>query len=68
MKGASILFMHSGFDVAKGVAIDSLHVVFLGITLDLLHYWFDKKHQRKDFSIKKKVRTDGHNYYLMWVY
>ena len=40
IKGASILIVHSPFDMVKGVAIDSLHVFFL----DLLKYLFDKRY------------------------
>ena len=31
IKGASVLFLHSLFKIAKGVAIDSLHTLFLGV-------------------------------------
>lgn len=55
IKGASVLFMHSPFDIAKGLAVDSLHVIFLGITKDLLKYWFDKSKKGLSTSIYSKV-------------
>lgn len=56
VKGASVMCKHRGFDLVQGVAIDTLHVVYLGVTSDLLSYWFDKKHARKSFNIRRKVR------------
>ena len=57
IKGASILIVHSPFDMVKGVAIvnDSLHVFFLGVVQDLLKYWFDKNYRTYFFSIYSKV-------------
>ena len=62
IKGASVLLLHSPFDIVKGVAIDSLHVFFLGIVSDLLKYWFDKKYRTSSFSIYSKV-----NYSYMYL-
>ena len=56
IKGASVLFLHKPFDVVKGVGIDSLHIVFLGVVSDLLKYWFDKQHRTAAYSIYSKVR------------
>lgn len=42
MKGISVLALHRPFDLAKGIAVDDLHCIYLGVTSDLLHYWFDK--------------------------
>ena len=55
IKGASVVFMHSPFDIAKVIAVDSLHVIFLGITKDLLKYWFDKSNKGSSTSIYSKV-------------
>ena len=41
--------------MVKGVAIDSLHVFFLGVVQDLLKYWFDKHYRTSSFSIYSKV-------------
>lgn len=56
IKGASILFLHKPFNVVKGVGIDSLHIIFLGVVSDLLKYWFDKQHRTSAYSIFSKVR------------
>jgi hypothetical protein len=42
IKGASVLFLHSPFNNVKGIAVDSLHTLFLGVVKDLLKHWFDK--------------------------
>jgi len=55
VKGSSVFCLHPPFDLSKGFAIDSLHVLFLGITRDLLSYWFDKAHDTEDYSIRGKV-------------
>ena len=55
IKGASVLFLHKLFNVVKGVGIDSLHIVFLGVVSDLLKYWFDKEHHSSIYSIYSKV-------------
>ena len=57
IKGASILIVHPPpFDMVKGVAVDSLHVFFLGVVQDLLKYWFDKHYRTSSFSIYSKVK------------
>ena len=58
IKGASVFFLHSPFDVVKGVAIDSLHIIFLGVVSDLLKFWFDKVNRSSSYSIYTKVK--GH--------
>ena len=52
VKGASILALHSPFNLCRGVVIDSLHCLFLGVVLQL---WFDKAHRKKPHSIRNKV-------------
>ena len=37
VKSPSILSIHPPFDAVKGYAIDSLHCLYLGVTLLLLH-------------------------------
>ena len=41
--------------MAKGFVIDTLHAVYLGVTLRLLSYWFGVQHGRQDYSIHSKV-------------
>jgi len=55
VKGASILALHSPFNLCRGVVIDSLHCLFLGVVLQLLKLWFDKAHRKKPHSIRNKV-------------
>jgi hypothetical protein len=56
IKGASIFCVHKPFDLSKGFAIDDLHVLFLGVTGNLLNYWFGDSHKRKPHSIANKVK------------
>ena len=57
VKGACVLGLHSPFDVCRGVVIDSLHCLYLGVMLKLLKLWFDKGSRAKDFSIRDKVSS-----------
>jgi hypothetical protein len=41
--------------MVKGVAVDSLHCIYLGVTLQLLKLWLDKTHRSEDFYIENKV-------------
>ena len=50
-----MLFLHPPFNVAKGFVVDALHCVFLGVVLQLLTFWFNKSHVRKDYNIRLKV-------------
>ena len=47
---------HPVFNMPKGIVIDVLHALFLGVVLLLAKYWFSPKHSRMPFSIRKKVR------------
>ena len=51
--------MHKPFNLAKGFAIDDLHIIFLGIMLNLLTFWFGVKNKDKPFSIRRKVNLLG---------
>lgn len=55
VKGISVLALHKPFDICRGVVIDSLHCVYLGVALKLLKLWFDKDTRMEDFSIRTKV-------------
>ena len=33
-----------GFDIIKGIAVDNMHCVLLGVTKTLMTLWFDKSH------------------------
>lgn len=49
--------LHKPFDLAKGFAIDDLHVIFLGTVSDLLEKWFGKKYRANPYSIRLQVFT-----------
>jgi hypothetical protein len=55
IKGATVLSLHRPYDPSKGIAIDDLHAIFLGITSNLLHFWFDNKHRTEVFSLRRQV-------------
>ncbi len=55
MKSATILSLHTPFDICEGVVIDSLHCLYLGVSLKLLKLWFGKDARSNDFSIRNKV-------------
>ena len=60
MKGLSALFRHPPFDVSKGVAIDVLHGLYLGVIQSLLSLWFDKDNRSMPFYIGNKVCIHVH--------
>ena len=55
VKGPSVLTLHHCFDLVGGVVVDDLHCIYLGVTLRLLHLWFDKTYRGKPFFIGDKV-------------
>ena len=55
VKGPSVLAMHLCFDLVSGVVIDDLHGIFLGVTLSLLHHWFDSAHRGRPYCKRNEV-------------
>ena len=55
VKGPSSLCIHPPFGIVRGIAVDSLHCVHLGVTKHLLSLWFDRGHKTKDYYIGDKV-------------
>ena len=55
VKGICILALHKPFDLVKGVAIHSMHTVFLRVVLSLLTLWFSTEHKNKNYSLRRKV-------------
>ena len=49
-----MLGMHPAFPHPRGFVVDALHTLFLGVTLHMLRYWFNKKHSKKPCSISQK--------------
>ena len=42
VKNATVLALHKPFDICRGMVIDVLHCLFLGVSLKLLNLWFSK--------------------------
>ena len=57
MKGATVLCIHQPLDLVKGIVIDGLHSLFLGVTLHLLNLWFGKAYRGCAFFIGDKVSS-----------
>ena len=55
IKGPSVLALHPTFDLVRGIVVDDLHGLYLGVTLTLLRLWFDKGNRNKPFYIGNKV-------------
>ena len=56
IKGASVLCAHKHFDLCKGVVIDVMHCVFLGVVAKgLMNFWFNVAHRSAPYSIRRKV-------------
>ena len=47
-----------GFDIIKGVAVDYMHCVLIGVTKMFMTLWFDKTHASEDGSIQERVQVD----------
>ena len=59
IKGATVLSLHRPYDPSKGITIDDLHTIFLGIASNMLHFWFDNKHRTELFSLRSQVCSLG---------
>ncbi len=55
IKGPSWLMFFPKFDIVRGIAIDYMHGVLLGVQKLLLKLWFDKCFQSKPFNFYGKV-------------
>lgn len=54
VKGYSWFMFIPGFDIIKGIAVDYMHCVLLGVTKMLMTLWFDKSHATECWSISKQ--------------
>lgn len=43
------------FEITKGVPIDYMHGVLLGMTKNLLNYWFNPKYNQEDWYCDNKI-------------
>ena len=66
MKGHCVLAVHPPFDLGKGVVIDVLRDVYLGVVKRLMGYWFKADHKREDYSIHAQVhrQTLSHTFFI----
>ena len=55
VKGPSWLSVLNHFDLVKGIAIDYMHGILLGVQKLLLTLWFSSKFSKSHFSISSKV-------------
>lgn len=61
VKGYSWFMFIPGFDIIKGIAVDYMHCVLLGVTKTLMTLWFDKSHTAEFWNISKRVEeVDRH--------
>lgn len=54
VQGYSWFMFIPGFDIIKGIAVDYMHCVLLGVTKMLMTLWFDKSHATVCWSISKQ--------------
>ena len=57
VKGYSWFMFIPGFDIIKGIAVDYMHCVLLGVTKMLTTLWFDKAHAAEDWNISKRLEA-----------
>ena len=53
--GLTVLPLHPRFNLVSGVVIDDLRGIFLGITLALLHKWFNRNNSGEPYFIGSQV-------------
>lgn len=56
VKGPSWLSVLAHFDIVRGIAIDYMHGVLLGVQKLLLNLWFNSKFSKSRFSINSKLK------------
>ena len=54
-KGYSWFMFIPGFDIIKGISVDYMHCVLLGVTKMLMTLWFDKVHVVEDWNVSKRL-------------
>lgn len=55
VKGLSWFHFLPKFDIVRGVAVDYMHCMMLGIVKMLLSLWFDKSYKSEHFNISDKI-------------
>lgn len=53
----SQLCMIDGFDIVRGMPLDYMHGVLLGVVKMLFSFWFDARYKKESFNISDKIST-----------
>ena len=56
VKGTTWFMFLPKFDIIRGVAVDYMHCILLGVMKMLLHLWFDKQYRSEAFSISSRMK------------
>ncbi|XP_066912244.1 uncharacterized protein [Clytia hemisphaerica] len=57
VKGPSPLMLVPDYDVIRGMGIDYMHAVLLGVTKLLMSFWFDGSHKGESYSVFQALPT-----------
>ncbi|KXJ13019.1 hypothetical protein AC249_AIPGENE28187 [Exaiptasia diaphana] len=55
VKGSTWFMFVPKFDIVRGISIDYMHCVLLGVMKMLMHLWFDKSRKGESYNISSKV-------------
>lgn len=55
LRAPSALLRLPTFDIVKGIGVDSMHCIFLGVVKQLLTLWFSSKHSGQQWSCLSDV-------------
>ena len=55
VKGPTALYLAKNYDVIKGTSVDYMHGVLLGVMKTLMKLWFDKAHNKEEYSCYSKI-------------
>lgn len=53
----SQLCMIDSFDIVRGMPLDYMHGVLLGVVKMLFSFWFDARYKKEPFNINDKIST-----------
>lgn len=65
VKGASVLLRIGHFNVVKGVSIDWMHCVLLGIVKQFLDYWLTMSNRGSAYFIGDKVLSNAVSFAML---
>ena len=68
MKAASALSAHPHFDLCRGVVVDIMHCVYLGVLAKtLMGLWLNVEHHSAPYSIRRQVNGNVHSELYVYV-